>query len=293
MLVKDNNNKKKKKEHSKYYKSISPNIILILIIILIITSLVLQAKASTFMYASCSPSKYDPNSPYQANLNTLLSSIISSSSQSSYNSFVTGSGDNTTTCFGLYQCRNDLNLGDCSACIQSSVNQVNLVCPRAMAASLQLEGCFLSYNHEDFRGKLDTSLVYKKCSSSRSNDGEFFKRRDDVIADLEVAGGIRVSRSGTVQGYSQCLGDLTPGDCRQCVTVAVEELKDACGSAMAADVFLAKCYARYWASGYYIPSANSSGYSDDDIGRTVAIIVGILAGLAIIVVFISFLRKTC
>jgi hypothetical protein len=34
-------------------------------------------------------------------------------------------------------------------------------------------------------------------------------------------------------------------------------------------------------------------YSQDDVGRTVAIIVGILAGLALFVVFISFLRKTC
>ena len=34
-------------------------------------------------------------------------------------------------------------------------------------------------------------------------------------------------------------------------------------------------------------------YSQDDVGRTVAIIVGILAGLALFVVFISFLRKIC
>jgi hypothetical protein len=34
-------------------------------------------------------------------------------------------------------------------------------------------------------------------------------------------------------------------------------------------------------------------YSGDEFGRTVAIIVGILAGLALLVVFISFLAKAC
>ncbi|OEL29072.1 hypothetical protein BAE44_0009907 [Dichanthelium oligosanthes] len=33
--------------------------------------------------------------------------------------------------------------------------------------------------------------------------------------------------------------------------------------------------------------------SADDVGRTLAIVVGILAGIALFVVFISFLRKTC
>jgi tetrahydromethanopterin S-methyltransferase subunit G len=33
--------------------------------------------------------------------------------------------------------------------------------------------------------------------------------------------------------------------------------------------------------------------SGDDLGRTLAIIIGIMAGLALLVVFISFLRKAC
>jgi hypothetical protein len=33
--------------------------------------------------------------------------------------------------------------------------------------------------------------------------------------------------------------------------------------------------------------------SEDDIGRTVAIIVGVLAGVALFVVFISFFKRAC
>lgn len=107
------------------------------------------------------------------------------------------------------------------------------------------------YEHIDFLGKPDTSLRYKKCGKSVSSDIEFFRRRDDVLTDLKGATGFRVRSSGLVEGFAQCIGDLSAADCSACLAEAVEELKTLCGSAAAADVFLAQCYARYWASGYY------------------------------------------
>ncbi|CAL9164811.1 unnamed protein product [Musa hybrid cultivar] len=250
-----------------------------------------SAKAASFIYSGCSPSKYDPNGPFQNNLTPLLTSIVSGAAQASYNSYKSGDDSSGAAAYGLYQCRNDLSSDDCSNCVQSAVSQLNLVCADSLAASLQLEGCFVRYSNEDFLGKSDTTMTYRKCSTSRSDDAEFFRRRDDVLADLQNGVSYRTSSSGTVQGYAQCLGDLGAADCSACLAQAVGQLKNACGSALAADVYLAQCYARYWASGHYFRS--SADYSDDDIGRTVAIIVGILAGLALIVVFISFLRKTC
>lgn len=63
--------------------------------------------------------------------------------------------------------------------------------------------------------------------------------------------GFKVSSSGSVEGYAQCLGDLSSSDCSACLVAAVAQLKNLCGSAAAADVYLGQCYARYWASGYY------------------------------------------
>ncbi|KDP28781.1 hypothetical protein JCGZ_14552 [Jatropha curcas] len=250
-------------------------------------------KAHIFDYAGCSQEKYQPNSPFEGNLNSLLASVVSSSSQAAYNSFVIGNGTSAPaedTVYGLYQCRGDLKIIDCSRCIQSAVNQIGLVCPYSFGASLQLEGCFLRYEHNDFLGKLDTGLRYKKCSKSVNNDVEFFRRRDDVLADLQTGIGFKVSSSGLVEGYAQCLGDLNPADCSSCLANVVGMLKNLCGSAAAADVFLGQCYARYWASGYYDFPSDSS--SEDQVGKTVAIIVGILAGLAVLVVLLSVCRKS-
>ncbi|XVF79859.1 hypothetical protein PTKIN_Ptkin15bG0023900 [Pterospermum kingtungense] len=250
-------------------------------------------KAHSFIYAGCSQEKYTPNSPFEANLNSFLTSVVSSSSQVSYNTYAIGNGSSTppeATIYGLYQCRGDLQTVDCSRCMESAVNQIHLVCPFSYGASLQLEGCYLRYEHGNFLGTLDTSLRFKKCSRSVSNDVEFFRRRDDVLADLQAGIGFKVSSSGLVEGFAQCLGDLSSSDCSSCLGDAVGKLKSFCGSAAAADVFLGQCYARYWASGYYGEFSPDSSRKDDS-GKTVAIIVGVLASLAILIVLLSFCRK--
>lgn len=144
----------------------------------------------------------------------------------------------------------------------------------------------------DFLGKQDTGLRYKKCSRSVNDDVEFFKRREDVLADLQTAIGFKVSGSGLVEGFAQCLGDLSSSDCSACLAVAVGNLKNLCGSAAAADVFLAQCYARYWASGYYDELAPDYTSHSDNVGETVAIIVGVIAGVAVLIVLLSICRRS-
>ncbi|XP_057961630.1 plasmodesmata-located protein 8 isoform X2 [Malania oleifera] len=251
----------------------------------------LVVKAGVFIYAGCSPEKYQPGSPFEANLNSFLSSTVSSASRASYNSFAAGNDTSTRpegAVYGLYQCRGDLKTLDCSRCIQSAVSQIGLVCPSSYGAGLQLEGCYVRYEHVDFLGRLDTGVMYKKCSTSSASD-DVVKRRDDVLAGLQAGTGFRVSSSGLVEGFAQCLGDLSSADCSSCLSQAVGQLKTLCGSAAAADVFLGKCYSRYWASGYYDFSSDST--NKDDMGKIVAIIVGVLGGLVVVIVLLSFLRK--
>ncbi|GAB4857094.1 hypothetical protein Ancab_015005 [Ancistrocladus abbreviatus] len=263
-------------------------------LLLFFSSLFYFVEAYIFIYAGCAPEKYQPNSPFESNLNSFYSSVIKSASQSSYNSFATGNGTSTpqdAVIYGLYQCRGDLKASDCANCIQSSVSQVGLVCPYSSGASFQLDGCSVRYEHVDFLGKLDTSVMYKKCSKSITSDVEFFRRRDDVLAGLQAATGFRVSTSGLVQGFSQCMGDLSQGDCSSCLSQAVSQLKNLCGSAAAAQVFLGKCYAQYWAAGYYDLDSGKESSNEDEAGKTVAIIVGIIGAVAIFIVILSVCRK--
>ncbi|CAM0945044.1 unnamed protein product [Alopecurus aequalis] len=265
-----------------------------------------HAATGTFVYAGCSPSKYERNTPYENNLNSLLTSIASTaSSGATYNSFTAGVGGDgaaadgqaeeaaRAAAYGLYQCRGDLSPGDCVACVKETVARLGAVCANSYAASLQVDGCYVRYDASDFVGRADNTVAYRKCSSSTSEDVGFLKSRDGVLRQLQAqaATGYKLTTSGTVQGVAQCLGDIAAPECAACLAEAVVQLKGTCGSALAADVYLEQCYVKYWANGHDFRS--SQDYSGDEFGRTVAIIVGILAGLALIVVFISFLTKAC
>ncbi|KAF8028493.1 hypothetical protein BT93_E1190 [Corymbia citriodora subsp. variegata] len=266
---------------------------LLLLLLAFLLNHVRLAKPNAYIYSGCSQEKYQPGSLFESDLNSVLTSVVSSSSQAAYNSFAVGNGTSDppeASIFGLYQCRGDLKLAECSRCIQSAVSQVSLVCPFSYGASLQLDGCYVRYEHMDFLGKLDTGLRYQKCSKSAESGQDFFRRRDDVLAELRGAIGFRVSSSGLVEGFAQCLGDLSTADCSTCLSQAVEEVRTLCGSAAAADVFLAQCYARYWASGYYDSSSGSTN-NEDQAGKTVAIIVGVVGALAVLIVLLSLCRK--
>lgn len=234
-----------------------------------------EAATGTFVYAGCSPSKYQPGTPFEANLESLLTSIANAAPAANYNSFTASNGTGAGAgAYGLYQCRGDLGGGDCAACVRDALAQLAQVCAAAYAASLQLEGCYVRYDG--------------------SSDAGFLRARDAVLGDLQQAvpaSGYKVGSDGSVQGVAQCLGDLAAADCTACLAQAVGQIKGTCGTALAADVYLAQCYVRYWANGYYFRPTKD--YSQDDVGRTVAIIIGILAGIALFVVFISFLRKMC
>ncbi|GAB2281354.1 hypothetical protein Dimus_015950 [Dionaea muscipula] len=198
-------------------------------------------NAYRFIYAGCSQEQYEPNSPFEKNLDSFFTSAVNSASGSSFNSF--GFGNNGTATnneaaaavYGLHQCRGDLKASDCGSCIRSLVSQIAILCPYSYGASLQLDGCFVRYGHVNFLGVLDTTVVYKKCSGDGASNGDvettFIRRRDEALTDLQRPGNdrFRVSSSGLVQGMAQCVGDLSNGDCLLCLSEAVSQLKNLCG----------------------------------------------------------------
>lgn len=124
---------------------------------------------------------------------------------------------------------------------------------------------------------------------------------------------------------SQCVGDLGAKACTDCVSAASSQLKAGCGYASAGEVYLGKCYARFWSNagggsgnggvpavggGAGTGSSNgvggvggaNNGYAyggfvpntygqHDESGKTLAIIIGLVAAVAIVIVLLSFVRR--
>jgi hypothetical protein len=105
--------------------------------------------------------------------------------------------------------------------------------------------------------------------------------RDSALGALAAAaapagGGFRAGGSGAVQAMSQCVGDLDAKACSDCVSAATSQLKAGCGSATAGEVYLGKCYARFWSNGGGF--ANGAAVHGERLYLTVA--GGFIASLA-------------
>ncbi|RDY04025.1 Cysteine-rich repeat secretory protein 60, partial [Mucuna pruriens] len=267
------------------------------------------STTSTFLYSGCTQQQYTPNSPYEWNLDSLLTSLVNSATYSSYNNFTVVGSTQQDVLYGLYQCRGDLAMPDCATCVARAVTRAGDICRQTCGGAVQLDGCFVKYDNATFLGAEDKTVVLKKCGPSVGYNPDAMGSRDAVLAGLTAAGGVfRVGGSGGVRGVAQCTGDLSYGECQDCVAEAISRLKGDCGTADYGDMFLGKCYARYSTGGAHdeskahgkahhrmlplllLPLMGESGHGGV---KTFAIIIGSLAAVAILIIFLAFLSRIC
>lgn len=209
-----------------------------------------SSSTDSFLYGGCTQQRYTPNSPYESNLDSLLTSLVNYATYSSYNNFTVLGPSPSDVVYGLYQCRADLAMPDCATCVARAVTRAGLLCSQTCGAAVQLEGCYVKYDNASFLGVEDKTVVLKKCGPSVGYNSEAMSSRDAVLAGLAGSGGpFRVGGSGKVRGVAQCTGDLSYVECQDCIGEAIGRLRSDCGTADYGDMFLAKCYARYSTGG--------------------------------------------
>lgn len=140
-------------------------------------------------------------------------------------------------------------------------------------------------------------MVVRKCGPPLGGyDSDWLTRRDEVLGYLVTSGNgllFRTGESGNVQGVAQCVGDLSGTQCQDCLMEAIGRLKSECGRVSWGDMFLAKCYVRYTNGGGRSHDDGKGSSQDDEIEKTLSILVGLIAGVALIIIFLAFLGKLC
>ncbi|GJN29129.1 hypothetical protein PR202_gb17324 [Eleusine coracana subsp. coracana] len=286
---------------------------------------------TAFVYAGCSQARYDPGSQYAADVDTALSSLINSAAYTAYANYTSPS--TSTNLAAVHQCRSDLPAAVCGTCVKSAAAKLSSLCNAAAGAAVQLRACFVRYGNDSFLGRQDTTVLFKKCGGESAADTGVVAMRDAALGALAAAsasaptdqGSYRAGAAGYVQAMSQCVGDLGVKMCTDCVSAASSQLKAGCGYASAGEVYLGKCYARFWSNagsgggngvpvgggaaagnggvtGGGVGGGNNNAYAyggfvpspytnHDESGKTLAIIIGLVAAVAIVIVFLSFVRR--
>ncbi|XP_013691175.2 plasmodesmata-located protein 5 isoform X1 [Brassica napus] len=268
-----------------------------------------SASTDTFIFAKCSPEKFSPGSAYETNLNSLLSSLVSSTVASRYNNLTvpsgTGEKSEPAVVYGLFQCSVDLDATSCSSCVSRATALVGNTCPNSYSVFLEMQSCLVRFDKSSFFGVQDKTEMLKKCGQPMGfNDQDALTRVSDVMGSLSSGSGSdRSGGNGDVRGMAQCMGDLSPAQCQDCLTDAIGRLSSDCGMSQGGYVYLSKCYARFSYGGSHArqtPNSNSNSNfaggdkddkNNDGVGKTLAIIIGIITLVILLVVFLAFLGK--
>ncbi|KAL5990343.1 hypothetical protein ACLOJK_011243 [Asimina triloba] len=241
-----------------------------------------------FAFKGCAEQTSSDISGFQDNLSGLLNAFVAQASSAKFFKISAGSGQSSVS--GLFQCRGDLSNDACRTCVRRIVDKSSDYCGRSVAVRIQLAGCYINYEIAGSQQDSGTKMLYKTCSRSQAS---FEEKRDTAFAAVQggiaAGNGFYVTTYGSVFAIAQCEGDLSAGDCGECVKEAVQQAQAECGSSTSGQIYLSRCYISYTYYPNGVPG-HSKG-SGQDTGKTVAIVFGGAFALFFVVICLLFLRS--
>ncbi|KAL6648826.1 hypothetical protein ACP70R_013050 [Stipagrostis hirtigluma subsp. patula] len=256
--------------------------------------LVWCADLEALIYKGCANQSF-PGGAVPPTVSALSASLSAQSASTKfYKTSSSSAAAPSASVFGLFQCRGDLSGTDCAACVSRAMASWADVCGASVAARVQLAGCLALYEVSGFPQVSGVQMLFKTCGTGSGGGGDFEMRRDTAFAQLE--GGVAASSGGfvatsyqAVYAMAQCEGDLSKGDCGQCVTQAVQHVEVECGGAPSGQVYLDKCYISYSYYPHGVP--HGGGLGGQQTAKTVAIVLGGAVGLGFLVICLLFARS--
>ncbi|RDX61707.1 Cysteine-rich receptor-like protein kinase 25, partial [Mucuna pruriens] len=205
---------------------------------------------------------YQPNTTFESNLNTLLSSLTSNSSLQSNNGFYRTSVERDTPndIDGLFLCRGDVNATVCHGCVAAAATNITRLCPNDTESIIWYDVCMLSYSNSTFDNDniVPGFSLKDEGNPVNSNRDQFNQLLASLLNSLEAkaaasampgkkfaAGEVSLSSTQTLYGMAQCLPDLTSDGCVTCCRSAIASLPTCCDGSQGAKVLLPACNIRY------------------------------------------------
>ncbi|KAI7726361.1 hypothetical protein M8C21_025951 [Ambrosia artemisiifolia] len=282
-----------------------------ILILSICSSTISSVDLTTFIYKGCANQRFqDPSGISSQNLKSLYQTLITQSSSTNFFNTTTGNTQLPTSITGCFQCRGDLSNSDCNTCVKKIPETINKVCGGdTIAARVQLDGCYLRYEVVGFPPASATDVLFKHCGSGRVSGSGLEGALEQVVNGVGNGKGYYGGVVDGVYVIGQCEGDLSGSDCVNCVRSAAANVRSACASASSGQIYLQECYVSY----NYNPNGDSgsgsgtggggggviqAGATETGAGdgrhstqKTVAIIIGGLAGLFLGIAFLLVLKS--
>ena len=242
-----------------------------LLLLLYFSIATLSQHSSNFLthppYKFCSnTSLYEANSPFQNNLQTLMSYLASNASVS--NQYHAYAGNDPDIVYAQYMCYNYIE--NCSACIYAASQDIMQLCPNNRNATVWEELCQLRFSNKNFIGQLDISgNIIVANTETIENSGQYIsvvnenfsnltkKAAFDPTQNMYATGKLALSDIDTLYTLGQCTTDLSSHDCNTCLQVAIQNISSCCYIGRGQRLLSQSCYFRFELYPFYEGTADS------------------------------------
>ncbi|XP_057962439.1 cysteine-rich receptor-like protein kinase 44 [Malania oleifera] len=283
----------------------------------------LSTAQPTFENYWCVPGygNYTSNSTFKANLDRVLSSLSSASTNngSGFYSISTGGQNSVDKVNLIALCRGDLTPDVCRGCLNDSIGEIVDQCPYQKQAIGVYEKCMLRYSNRSILGTVDNYVTFFMTNpENASNPDQFNRALGSLLNDLRAqaasgsstlkfaTGTVNVTDFQKIYALVQCTPDLTEFDCNNCLEDAISRAQQ---GKRGGRVIKPSCSLRFEALQFYnsTPEApppssptspppqtgtTSTGGNGSNTARTVIIIVGSTVAAVILVILICcFFRR--
>ncbi|KAG6755863.1 hypothetical protein POTOM_039271 [Populus tomentosa] len=230
-----------------------------------------EAQEIFFLDHKCSnTTTFVRNSPYDANLNILLSSLAGNATRNDINGFYNAStGHDVYQVYGLFLCRGDVSVEVCRECVNLARNDVVQRCPIQKEAIIWYDQCFLRYSNSNIFSSLSqTPAVYMFNTQKLTVDVEFNKLLVNTISDAVTvaasapSGEKKLATKKEIYTWReslyvlvQCTPDLSKYDCNKCLVLANLSISVCCNNNLGGRVLFPSCNFRYGNYSFYNEAA--------------------------------------
>ncbi|XP_012570125.1 cysteine-rich receptor-like protein kinase 26 isoform X2 [Cicer arietinum] len=273
-----------------------------------------QAKAGDPVTCDNNRGNYTANSTYDNNLSTLLSTFTNSHTQINYGFYNFSYGENEPDkAYVIGVCRGDVTSNDCRTNLNKSIAYIRGKCPNQKEAIVWGGDNTLWYSNRSIFGSMEVSPTQYIIYERDVNGNEYTEALGNLMRKLEQKAASGDSRRKyaadnmigdnftKVNGFVQCMPDLSMQQCTECLDQAINEIPIYCKGKMGGHVLKPSCRLRFDPYTFYsptieldlnatIPPAPSPSTNNTSSGHSkIRVVIATAVPVIVILVVLSFI----
>ncbi|KAL5567105.1 hypothetical protein UlMin_030269 [Ulmus minor] len=209
------------------------------------------------LYHSCfNPEKFTKNSPFHANLNSLLNRLAIKVPPTYFK--VSSTSKDQSQVYGLGLCCGDVSKENCKTCIVDASKELQKSCPTSKGAIIWYDYCLVKYSDVYFFGKIDNNNKFsllnvndvENSTSVNANVKKLLSNlsyKASATLKLYATGKLEIDsgEDGKLYGLAQCTRGLNDADCKKYLDVAISEIPNCCSGKRGGHVVGGNCSVGY------------------------------------------------